>query len=94
MDTEAIKKIAKLCKLELSDNEIELYKDQFQKILAYIEQLSEVNVVGIEPYMTPITNKLRADKINKDNMIDKKTALSLSKNHNDDYFVVSKVSVK
>lgn len=91
MNSDIVKKIAKLSKLNLSDEEIELYSVQFANILKYMDELSEVDVEDIEPYMTPVTGNLREDIVNLEREIDKDIALSLSSNHDDNYFLVPKV---
>ncbi len=42
-------KIAELSKLHFTDRELEEFREQFQRILEYIEKLKEVNVEGVEP---------------------------------------------
>ncbi len=46
---EEVLKIADLAKLYFSDEELDAFTAQFQRILDYIEQLKQVNVEGIEP---------------------------------------------
>ena len=91
MDKQAILEIAKLSKLTLTDDEVNLYLSQFGTILKYMEQLSEVNTDNIEPYMTPITGNIREDVKNMEDRLDKKTVLDLAYNHDDDYIIVPKV---
>ena len=42
-------KIADLAKLYFSEEELDAFIPQFQRILEYVEQLKEVNVDNIEP---------------------------------------------
>lgn len=42
-------KIADLAKLHFSEEELDAFIPQFQRILEYVEQLKEVNVDHIEP---------------------------------------------
>jgi aspartyl-tRNA(Asn)/glutamyl-tRNA(Gln) amidotransferase subunit C len=42
-----IKHIAELSRLELKDNEVEIYRGQLVSILGYVEKLSEVNTEGV-----------------------------------------------
>ena len=42
-------KIAELSKLHFSEEELDAFTDQFQSLLAYIEQLKQVDVEAIEP---------------------------------------------
>jgi aspartyl-tRNA(Asn)/glutamyl-tRNA(Gln) amidotransferase subunit C len=60
-----IEHIAKLSKLELSKEEKELYSDQLSQVLEYVEQLSEVDTVKVEPLsnVTGLENVTRADEI-------------------------------
>jgi aspartyl-tRNA(Asn)/glutamyl-tRNA(Gln) amidotransferase subunit C len=44
-----VEKIADLARLYFSDEEMEAFAAQFQRILDYIEQLKQVNVDNIEP---------------------------------------------
>ncbi len=42
-------KIADLAKLHFSEEELDAFSLQFQRILDYIEQLKEVDITGVEP---------------------------------------------
>lgn len=42
-------KIADLAKLHFSENELESFTEQFQRIFDYVEQLKQVNVDDVEP---------------------------------------------
>ncbi len=42
-------KIADLAKLHFSEEELDAFIPQFERILEYVEQLKEVNVENIEP---------------------------------------------
>lgn len=44
-----VKKVAKLANLQLSSGEEEKYSEQLTKILAYIDQLNEVDTENVEP---------------------------------------------
>jgi aspartyl-tRNA(Asn)/glutamyl-tRNA(Gln) amidotransferase subunit C len=64
LSNDQIKHIADLARLELSAEELEKYGSQLSAVLEYIEQLSEVNVEGVEPtaQVTGLANVLRDDK--------------------------------
>jgi len=94
MDKNKVIKIANLAKLRLSDEEVDLFLKQFQDFLKYIDQLNETTLENVEPYLTPITEKLREDVINSDNYLEKNTILDMASNHDSNYIIVSKVSVK
>ena len=57
--------IAKLSKLELTEDEISMYSGQLSDILTYIEKLDEVDTTGVEPTMNIVgkINSFRDDVI-------------------------------
>lgn len=68
VDTATVAKIAALARIKLSDAEIAAMVPELNGILAWVEQLSEVDVTGIEPMTAVIENqlRLRADIVNAD----------------------------
>ncbi|HEX4662510.1 MAG TPA: Asp-tRNA(Asn)/Glu-tRNA(Gln) amidotransferase subunit GatC [Candidatus Saccharimonadales bacterium] len=60
-----VKKVAVLSGLALADDEFELYRDQFNEILSYVEQLNAVDLTGLEPtyQVTGLSNVTRPDDI-------------------------------
>ncbi|MGA8102596.1 MAG: Asp-tRNA(Asn)/Glu-tRNA(Gln) amidotransferase subunit GatC [Candidatus Acidiferrales bacterium] len=46
---EDVLRVAQLAHLELSDNEVEMYRGQLDAILSYVGKLNEVDVSGVEP---------------------------------------------
>lgn len=46
---EEVLHIAKLARLYISDEEVEIYREQLGRILEYIEKLNEVDTSGVEP---------------------------------------------
>jgi len=56
--------VAKLARLELSEDEIVSFTAQFGSILGYINQLSEADVAGVEPtcFIEPSHDPLRDDE--------------------------------
>ena len=60
-----VKKVAILSGLNLSDEELQTYTEQFEKILGYIERLNSVDTAGIEPtyQVTGLKNVMRQDDI-------------------------------
>ena len=57
--------VAELARLALSEEEIELYTSQLQRILGYVEKLSELDTTGVEPttYTVPARQALREDAV-------------------------------
>ena len=62
---EDVAKVAALARLELTGEEETLYTEQLGKILAYVEQLSEVDTEGVEPttYTVPLRSVFREDEV-------------------------------
>jgi aspartyl-tRNA(Asn)/glutamyl-tRNA(Gln) amidotransferase subunit C len=61
-------KIASLARIKLGDAEIEAMVPELNGILAWVEQLGEVDVTGVEPMtaVMPNTLRLRDDVIDAD----------------------------
>lgn len=62
---EELKKVARLARLELSQEELTVYPKQFAAILEYFEQISKVDTKKVEPLVTPtdMDQNLRADRM-------------------------------
>lgn len=65
-----VKHIAKLAKLNLSEEEITKYSQQLSSILAYSEMLQEVNTDNIQPLaqITGLQNIKRTDEVLPQNL--------------------------
>jgi aspartyl-tRNA(Asn)/glutamyl-tRNA(Gln) amidotransferase subunit C len=64
MNTDEIKNLAKLARVSVTDDEaIKLGKD-FENILKYIDQLSDINTDDVEPFNGPVINQFRDDVAN------------------------------
>jgi aspartyl-tRNA(Asn)/glutamyl-tRNA(Gln) amidotransferase subunit C len=59
-----VRKIAELAKLELTDEEVDLYSGQLSSILQYFRKLQELDTSHIPPTASvlPLTNVFRADQ--------------------------------
>lgn len=57
--------LARLAKLELTEEEIEKFRTELSDILGYVEKLSEADVTGLQPttQVTGLTNVTRDDVI-------------------------------
>ncbi|HBN10064.1 MAG TPA: Asp-tRNA(Asn)/Glu-tRNA(Gln) amidotransferase GatCAB subunit C [Cyanobacteria bacterium UBA8530] len=60
---ETVKHVADLARLEVSEEQAEVYAGQLGHILEYIEQLRELDTTGVEPtaHALSLTNVLRED---------------------------------
>ncbi len=64
LDLAAVRKVAELSRLELTDKEISEYAGQLAAVLENFEQLQAVDTKGIEPLITPtdLSVRLREDE--------------------------------
>lgn len=60
-----VRHIAKLARIELSEDELEKFRTDLSKILGYIEVLKTVNTDGVEPLaqVTGLENVYRTDEV-------------------------------
>ena len=65
VDSATVRRIAHLARIAVKDDEVEHLKDELNGILAFVEQLSEVNVEGVEPMtsVAPMAMKKREDVV-------------------------------
>lgn len=64
MTKEEVRHVAKLAKLELTEEEVKKFQGQLSSVLEYFEILDEVNTKNIEPtsQVTGLENVFRLDK--------------------------------
>ncbi len=88
---EKIKKVAKLAKIRLTEDEVLLFNDQFSAIAKVITKLQQVNTVGVTPIHNPsiAESRMRNDIVNDGNYV--KDILVNSPKQAFDCFVVPKV---
>ncbi len=58
-----VEHVAKLARLELSEQQQEMFTNQLSNILTYVEQLNELDTKGVEPtsHVLDISNVMRED---------------------------------
>lgn len=91
VDEATVRRIARLARIKITDEEARGLEGELSGILDWVEQLSEVNTDGVEPMtrVVPITLKKRSDVVTDGEKADEIVANApLSE---DDYFVVPKV---
>ena len=59
VDKDTVNKIARLSRIAISDAEADTMVGELNGILAWVEQLGEVDCTGVEPMTAVIPNKLR-----------------------------------
>ncbi|MEJ8308700.1 Asp-tRNA(Asn)/Glu-tRNA(Gln) amidotransferase subunit GatC [Agrobacterium larrymoorei] len=65
VDLATVKRVARLSRIAVSEEEASTMLGQLNGILGFVEQLSEVNVDGVEPMtsVTPVAMKKRPDAV-------------------------------
>jgi aspartyl-tRNA(Asn)/glutamyl-tRNA(Gln) amidotransferase subunit C len=65
INKEVVENVAHLARLELKADEIDLYTEQLDRILAYMDKLNSLDTTGIEPttHAIPLTNVFRQDVV-------------------------------
>jgi len=65
IDTDTVRKVAHLARIALREDEVAPLAAELNSILGWVEQLSEVDVAGVEPMtsVTPMALKHRADEV-------------------------------
>ncbi|MBT9370495.1 Asp-tRNA(Asn)/Glu-tRNA(Gln) amidotransferase subunit GatC [Rhizobium sp. CSW-27] len=65
VDLATVKRVARLSRIAVTDEEAERMMGELNGILGFVEQLSEVDVSGVEPMtsVTPITMRQREDAV-------------------------------
>src|SRR5215217_9458454 len=65
IDAATVRRIAHLARIAIAEEEVEHLKGELNAMLAFVEQLSEVNVEGVEPMtsVTPVAMKQREDVV-------------------------------
>ena len=59
VDNETVKRVAFLSRLRVEDNKLEATKEEFNKILAWIEELNEIDTDDVEPLIAVNDTSLR-----------------------------------
>ncbi len=94
IDDKVVDKIASLSKLKFEGEEKSAIKSDMNKMLDFIEKLSEVDTEGVEPliHMSNDVNVLREDDIEME--ITQKEALKNAPKKDSTYFKIPKVLSK
>ena len=91
VDAATVRRIAHLARIAVADNEVEHLQDELNAILAFVEQLSEVDVDVVEPMtsVTPMRMKQRADVVTDGGIAD--DVVKNAPATGDNFFLVPKV---
>ncbi|MGV8939683.1 MAG: Asp-tRNA(Asn)/Glu-tRNA(Gln) amidotransferase subunit GatC [Allorhizobium sp.] len=91
VDLATVKRVAHLARIALREGEAERMMGELNGILGFVEQLSEVDVTGVEPMtsVTPMAMKKRTDVVTDGGKADDIVANAPETDRN--FFLVPKV---
>ncbi|WP_019995281.1 Asp-tRNA(Asn)/Glu-tRNA(Gln) amidotransferase subunit GatC [Aureimonas ureilytica] len=91
VDTATVRRVARLARIAVSDEEVATMEGELNAILGFVEQLGEVDVTGVEPMTSVIPMQM---KKRQDAVTDGHKAADIVANApatEDNYFLVPKV---
>ena len=92
VDAATVRRIAHLARIAVAEDEVTHLQGELNAMLAFVEQLSEVDVTGVEPMtsVTPMKLRRRQDEVTDGGIAEDivKNAPEATEDH---YFMVPKV---
>jgi aspartyl-tRNA(Asn)/glutamyl-tRNA(Gln) amidotransferase subunit C len=91
VDAATVRRIAHLARIAVTDDEVPPLQGELNAILAFVEQLAEVDVSGVEPMtsVTPMQMKKRRDVVTDGGIADR--IVGNAPATEDNFFLVPKV---
>ena len=91
IDHDQVRNVAKLARLDLTEDEVGKFSTELSAILGYIEKLGELDTENVDPlaHCLPVHNVFRDDTPKPS--LDVEKALANAPQRADDYFKVPKV---
>ena len=91
VDADSVRRVAHLARIAVAEDEVAGLQGELNAILAFVEQLGEVDVAGVEPMtsVTPMDLRMRPDKVDDGGIADE--ILKNAPETEDHYFLVPKV---
>lgn len=91
VDRETTRRVAHLARIRVEEEQLDALAGELSRILAFAEQLAEVDVADVEPMtsVTPMRLKRRADVVTDGDIRDK--VLANAPETREGFFVVPKV---
>ncbi|MBU1249105.1 MAG: Asp-tRNA(Asn)/Glu-tRNA(Gln) amidotransferase subunit GatC [Proteobacteria bacterium] len=88
---EEVARVARLARLDLAEDKLELFADQLGDILTYMEKLSEVDTEGVIPMFTPVEHVTvtRPDVVKKE--YEREEILSNAPEQDGEHFIVPRI---
>jgi aspartyl-tRNA(Asn)/glutamyl-tRNA(Gln) amidotransferase subunit C len=91
VDNDTVRRVAHLARIAVAEGEVGNLRGELNAILAFVEQLAEVEIEGIEPMtsVAPMTLKMRKDEVTDGGVPDAIIANAPAHEHH--FFLVPKV---
>lgn len=88
---EEVARVARLARLDLSPEKVELFSGQLGDILDYMDKLGEVDTANVEPLYSPVEHVtvLRSDEVVKE--YDREEILSNAPETDGNHFIVPRI---
>lgn len=86
-----VEHVARLARLELSEEEKEVFTKQLNSILTYMEKLNELDTSNVEPtsHILPIQNVFKEDEVR--GSLPREKALSNAPDRTEEFYRVPKI---
>lgn len=93
VDAKTVKRVARLARIKVSEEDVPLLQTELNGILAFVEQLNAVDIDGVEPMASglpvPASLPLRADEVTSEDQAAE--VMQNAPDASDHYFRVLKV---
>jgi aspartyl-tRNA(Asn)/glutamyl-tRNA(Gln) amidotransferase subunit C len=91
VDAETVRRVAHLARIAVAEDEVDHLRGELNAMLAFVEQLTEVDVTSVEPMTSviPMAMKMRRDVVTDGDIADDIVANAPARE--DHFFVVPKV---
>ncbi len=91
LDEQTVRQVAHLARLKITDDEVARYAAQLSRVLAYVEQLNELDTRDVPPtaHPLPLHNVFREDAPREGWSVE--TALANAPGHHESFFQVPRV---
>ena len=91
VDADTVRRVAHLARLAVAEDEVEHLRGELNAILAFVDELANVDVEGVEPMtsVTPLAMKMRKDEVTDGGIAD--AIMANAPAREDHFFLVPKV---
>ncbi len=91
VDQATVRRIAHLARIAVEDSEVEHLRGEINAILAFVEELADVDVEGVAPMTSviPMKMKMRVDEVTDGDIA--QDVVANAPEREDNFFVVPKV---